>query len=107
MIGLPVETARIPLGKTSLEGALAEMERTREAYWRRYPRTSPIRLHWRALAVRHAFHGSDGGGKTAAVLLSFIAMCKRNAVEPCAWLSGVLTRIATHPIHRIEELLPH
>jgi hypothetical protein len=41
------------------------------------------------------------------VLLSFIAMCKRNAVEPFAWFRDVLTRIATHPIHRIEELLPH
>ena len=53
------------------------------------------------------FFGSDKGGKTAAVLLSFIAMCKRNAVEPFAWFRDVLTRIATHPIHRIEELLPH
>jgi hypothetical protein len=41
------------------------------------------------------------------VLLSFIAMCKRNAVEPFAWFRDVLTRIATHPMHRVEELLPH
>jgi transposase len=53
------------------------------------------------------FFGSDGGGKTAAVLLSFIAMCKRNGVEPFAWFRDVLSRIAQHPIHRIEELLPH
>ncbi len=53
------------------------------------------------------FFGSDNGGKTAAVLLSFIAMCKRNAVEPCAWFRDVLSRIATHPINRIEDLLPH
>lgn len=53
------------------------------------------------------FFGSDNGGKTAAVLLSFIATCKRNAVEPFAWFRDVLSRIATHPIHRIEELLPH
>ena len=53
------------------------------------------------------FFGSDNGGKTAAVLLSFIAMCKRNAVEPFAWFRDVLTRIATHPLQRIEELLPH
>jgi hypothetical protein len=53
------------------------------------------------------FFGSDGGGKTAAVLLSFIAMCKRNAVEPFAWFRDVLTRIAQHPIQRIEDLLPH
>jgi transposase len=53
------------------------------------------------------FFGSDAGGGTAAVLMSFIATCKRNAVEPFAWFRDVLTRIATHPINRIEELLPH
>jgi len=53
------------------------------------------------------FFGSDRGGRTAAVLLSFIAMCKRNAVEPFAWFRDVLSRIATHPIHRLAELLPH
>ena len=53
------------------------------------------------------FFGSDNGGKTAAVLLSFIAMCKRNTVEPFAWFRDVLSRIATHPINQIEELLPH
>ncbi len=53
------------------------------------------------------FFGSDKGGRTAAVLLSFIATCKRNEVEPFAWFRDVLTRIANHPIHRIAELLPH
>jgi transposase len=53
------------------------------------------------------FLGSDNGGKTAAVLMSFIAMCKRNAVEPFAWFRDVLSRIAKHPVHRIDELLPH
>ncbi len=53
------------------------------------------------------FFGSDNGGKTAAVLLSFIAMCKRNAVEPFAWFRDVLSRIAQHPVLRIDELLPH
>ena len=53
------------------------------------------------------FFGSDAGGRTAAILMSFIAMCKRNTVEPFAWFRDVLSRIATHPINRIEELLPH
>ena len=53
------------------------------------------------------FFGSDKGGKTAAVLLSFIATCKRNAVEPFAWFRDVLSRIATHPVNRLPELLPH
>src|SRR6476661_2515059 len=39
---------------------LREMERTREAYWLRYPGTSPTKLRWRALTVRHAFHVLPG-----------------------------------------------
>jgi dolichol-phosphate mannosyltransferase len=40
----------------SLLSNLREMERTREAYWLRYPATSPWKLHWCAVAVRHCFH---------------------------------------------------
>jgi SAM-dependent methyltransferase len=36
------------------------MERTRESYWRAYPKTSPIKLLWRALTVRHCFHVLPG-----------------------------------------------
>lgn len=43
-----------------LESNLAAMERTREAYWLAYPATSPIKLRWRALNVRHAFHVLPG-----------------------------------------------
>ena len=53
------------------------------------------------------FFGSDNGGKTAAVLRSFIASCKRCSVEPFAWLRDVLSRIPTHSIARLSELLPH
>jgi len=52
------------------------------------------------------FFGSDRGGETAAVLLSFVAMCKRSRVEPFAWFRDVLSRIATHPVNRLAELLP-
>jgi transposase len=55
-------------------------------------------------AATGTFFGSDKGGKTAAVLLSFIAMCKPNAVEPFAWFRDVLSRIPTHSVHR---RLPH
>ena len=44
----------------TLEDNLREMERTREQYWRRYPATSPTKLEWRALTVRHAFHVLPG-----------------------------------------------
>jgi hypothetical protein len=51
--------------------------------------------------------GSDAGGRTAAILRTFIASCKRNAVEPFAWFRDVLSRIGAHPVSRIAELLPH
>ncbi len=44
------------------------------------------------------FFGSDQGGKTAAVLRSFVASCQRAGVDPFAWLKDVLSRIAAHPI---------
>src|ERR1700722_18532323 len=43
-----------------LEENLAEMERDRERYWSRYPSTSPFKLRWRAIAVRHCFHVLPG-----------------------------------------------
>src|SRR5947209_13821029 len=53
------------------------------------------------------FFGSDSGGKTAAVLRSFVASCKRCDVEPFAWFRDVLSRIPAHSISRLSELLPH
>ena len=53
------------------------------------------------------FFGSDGGGKTAAVLRSFIASCKRCGVEPFTWFRDVLARMPAHSITRLSELLPH
>jgi transposase len=53
------------------------------------------------------FFGSDGGGKTAAVLRSFIASCRRSGIEPFAWFRDVLSRIPAHSITRLSELLPH
>lgn len=44
----------------SVESNLEEMERGREAYWLRYPNTSPLKLRWRAIAVRHCFHVLPG-----------------------------------------------
>ena len=53
------------------------------------------------------FFGSDQGGKTAAVLRSFVATCQRVGIDPFTWLKDVLSRIAAHPITRLAELLPH
>ena len=54
------------------------------------------------------FVGSDVGGRTAAVLMSFIASCRLVGVDSFAWLRDVLTRIAQgHPVNRLAALLPH
>ena len=44
----------------SIESNIKETELTREAYWLRYPQTSPMKLRWRASAVKHCFHVLPG-----------------------------------------------
>ena len=52
------------------------------------------------------FCGSDRGGQRAAAMYSLIVTAKMNRVDPQAWLTDVLSRIAAHPDHRLDELLP-
>src|SRR5271165_7073224 len=52
------------------------------------------------------FCGSDRGGRRAAAMYSLIVSAKMNDVDPLAWLADVLARTATHPAHRLDELLP-
>ncbi len=39
-------------------------------------------------------------------MYSLIVSCKMNDVDPQVWLADVLARIAAHPAHRVDELLP-
>ena len=50
--------------------------------------------------------GSDAGGERAAAIYSLVETAKLNGLDPQAYLREVLTRIADHPINRIDELLP-
>lgn len=52
------------------------------------------------------FCGSDRGGQRAAAMYSLVVTAKMNGIDPQAWLTDVLTRIAAHPAHRLDELLP-
>jgi transposase len=52
------------------------------------------------------FYGSDQGGRTGAILTSLLATCKRQHVEPFAYLRDLFTRISTHPQHQLDDLLP-
>jgi hypothetical protein len=51
------------------------------------------------------FARSDRGGQRAAAMYSIIVTAM-NDVDPQAWLADVLTRIAEHPVHRLDELPP-
>ena len=63
----------------------------------------------RAVALgrkNYLFAGSDAGGERAAAIYSLLGSAKLNGIDPEAYMSVVLRRIAGHPINRIEELLP-
>lgn len=53
------------------------------------------------------FVGSDRGGKTMAILRSFVGSCELAKVDPFAWFRDVLSRIGEHSIQKLDELLPH
>ena len=63
----------------------------------------------KAIAIgrkNYMFVGSKGGGKSAAIAYTLIETARLNGVDPQAWLTDVLGRIADHTINRIDELLP-
>jgi transposase len=59
-----------------------------------------------AQVSRHLFCGSDGGGESAAAIYTLLGTARLSGVDPERWLREVLSRIADHPLSRIEELLP-
>ena len=52
------------------------------------------------------FVGSEAGGHTAAVLMTFTATCRKNKINTWVYLKDVLQRIQDHPVSRLDELLP-
>jgi transposase len=63
----------------------------------------------RAVALgrkNYLFAGSDSGGERAAAIYSLVGSAKLNGVDPEAYLSCVLARIADYPVNRVAELLP-
>jgi hypothetical protein len=53
------------------------------------------------------FAGSDEGGDNWAVIATLIECCKLNRVNPHAWLTATLSKLAAgHPASRLAELIP-
>jgi transposase len=52
------------------------------------------------------FAGSDAGGKTAAILYSFVSTCQRLEINPFVYLRDLFRRLPTHPPDQLAELLP-
>jgi transposase len=52
------------------------------------------------------FAGSDRGGERAALFYSLIETAKLHGLDPEAYLTHVLERIASHPVNRVADLLP-
>src|SRR3954464_13833121 len=54
----------------------------------------------------YLFCGSDAGGQRAACLYTITATARMNGLNPEAYLTDILGRIADHPINKIDALLP-
>jgi transposase len=71
---------------------------------------NPVENSIRPVALgrkNYLFAGSHEAARRSGMLYSMLGTCKMNGVEPYTWLKDVLKRIASHPINKINELLPH
>jgi transposase len=70
---------------------------------------NPVENSIRRVAIgrkNYMFAGSHVAAQRVAMFYSLLATCKNYDINPYTWLYDVLNRIATHPINRINELLP-
>jgi transposase len=53
------------------------------------------------------FAGSDEGGRTTAVLYSLTQTCRRQGIDPFAYLQEVLARVPKSEYQELSDLFPH
>jgi len=52
------------------------------------------------------FFGSNEGGQSAAVILSFIQTCRGLGINPRDYLEDIFGRLISHNSQKLAELLP-
>ena len=55
----------------------------------------------------YLFAGSHQAAQRAAMIYTLLGTCKINNINPYEWLRDVFERIPSHPISKIQTLLPH
>jgi transposase len=71
---------------------------------------NPVENCIRPVAIgrkNYLFAGSHEAAQRSAMLYSLMGTCKLHDINPFDWLKNVLEMIPTHPINKIQELLPH
>jgi len=70
---------------------------------------NPVENCIRPVAVgrkNYLFAGSHEAAQRSAMLYSLLGTCKLHGINPFQWLKNILEIIPTHPINKIEGLLP-
>lgn len=71
---------------------------------------NPVENSIRPVALgrkNYLFSGSHEAARRSGMLYSLLGTCKMHGIEPTTWLKEVLRIIPTHPVNRVNELLPH
>jgi transposase len=70
---------------------------------------NPVENSIRPIAIgrkNYLFAGSHEAAQRTAMLYSLMATCKLNDINPYTWLKETLIALPSHPINKIEDLLP-
>jgi transposase len=71
---------------------------------------NPVERAIRPVAIgrkNYLFAGSHEAAQRSAMLYSLMGTCKLHGVNPFDWLKNVLEVLPSHPINKIQELLPY
>jgi hypothetical protein len=71
---------------------------------------NPVENSIRPVAIgrkNYLFCGSHEAAQRSAMLYSLVGSCKLHNINPSHWLKDVISRIPTHSMRNISQLLPH